>query len=45
MVVPMLVFWGTNALLLLVDVTGKPQFITRYRIQVDKNNPVGSGDQ
>ncbi|KAA8586643.1 hypothetical protein FQN60_000479 [Etheostoma spectabile] len=40
MLVPTLVFWGTNALLLLVDTTGKPSFITRYRIQVDKNNPV-----
>ncbi|KAF1378301.1 hypothetical protein PFLUV_G00189120 [Perca fluviatilis] len=40
MLVPTLVFWGTNALLLLVDTTGKPSFITRYRIQVDRNNPV-----
>ncbi|XP_070839035.1 fatty acid hydroxylase domain-containing protein 2 [Chaetodon trifascialis] len=40
MLVPTLVFWLANALLLLVDTTGKPSFITRYRIQVDKNNPV-----
>ncbi|XP_056141025.1 fatty acid hydroxylase domain-containing protein 2 isoform X2 [Lampris incognitus] len=40
MLVPTLVFWVSNALLLLVDTTGKPSFITRYRIQVDKNNPV-----
>ncbi|KAM8900171.1 fatty acid hydroxylase domain-containing protein 2 isoform 5-T5 [Spinachia spinachia] len=40
MLVPTLAFWGVNALLLLVDTTGKPAFITRYRIQVDKNNPV-----
>ncbi|KAM7374675.1 hypothetical protein PAMP_007320 [Pampus punctatissimus] len=38
--IPSLAFWGLNALLLLVDTTGKPYFITRYRIQVDKNNPV-----
>ncbi|XP_051258544.1 fatty acid hydroxylase domain-containing protein 2 [Dicentrarchus labrax] len=37
---PTLSFWATNALLLLVDTTGKPSFITRYRIQVDRNNPV-----
>ncbi|KAG7232123.1 hypothetical protein INR49_009527 [Caranx melampygus] len=36
---PTLTFWATNALLLLVDTTGKPAFITRYRIQTDKNNP------
>lgn len=40
MFIPTLVFGATNALLLLVDSTGKPSFITRYRIQVDKNNPV-----
>ncbi|KAK5858855.1 hypothetical protein PBY51_002968 [Eleginops maclovinus] len=40
MLVPTLAFWGTNTLLLLVDTTGKPSFITRYRIQPEKNNPV-----
>ncbi|KAM4545068.1 fatty acid hydroxylase domain-containing protein 2 [Odontesthes bonariensis] len=40
MLAPTVVFWSTNALLLLVDITGKPSFITRYRIQVDKNSPV-----
>ncbi|XP_030294354.1 fatty acid hydroxylase domain-containing protein 2 [Sparus aurata] len=40
MLFPPLAFWVTNGLLLLVDITGKPAFITRYRIQVDKNNPV-----
>ncbi|XP_061755081.1 fatty acid hydroxylase domain-containing protein 2 isoform X2 [Nerophis ophidion] len=40
MLVPTVVFWGFNALLLLVDTTGRPAFITRYRVQVDKNNPV-----
>lgn len=38
---PTITFWLLNALLLVVDTTGKPSFITRYRIQVDKNNPVG----
>lgn len=37
---PTVTFWTLNALLLLVDTTGKPAFITRYRIQLDKNNPV-----
>ncbi|XP_034033833.1 fatty acid hydroxylase domain-containing protein 2 isoform X2 [Thalassophryne amazonica] len=41
--VPTLVFSVTNALLLLVDITGKPAFITRYKIQQDKNNPVDPG--
>ncbi|XP_046870389.1 fatty acid hydroxylase domain-containing protein 2 isoform X1 [Hypomesus transpacificus] len=40
MLVPMVVFWGSNLLFLLVDITGKPSFITRYKIQVDKNTPV-----
>lgn len=43
MLVPMVVLWGFNALLLLADTTGKPSFITRYRIQADKNDPVGFG--
>ncbi|XP_056301708.1 fatty acid hydroxylase domain-containing protein 2 [Danio aesculapii] len=43
MLVPTLSFWLFNALLMLVDITGKPNFITRYRIQSDKNNPVDSG--
>ncbi|KAG1924689.1 fatty acid hydroxylase domain-containing protein 2-like [Pimephales promelas] len=42
MLVPTLSFWLFNALLMLVDTTGKPSFITRYRIQPDKNNPVPS---
>ncbi|CAJ1063670.1 fatty acid hydroxylase domain-containing protein 2 [Xyrichtys novacula] len=40
MLLPTLTHWAVNALLLLVDTTGKPSFITRYRIQMDKNNPV-----
>uniref|UniRef100_A0A3P8WE23 Fatty acid hydroxylase domain containing 2 n=1 Tax=Cynoglossus semilaevis TaxID=244447 RepID=A0A3P8WE23_CYNSE len=40
MLIPSLVFWIPNTLLLIIDSTSKPSFITRYRIQVDKNNPV-----
>lgn len=42
MLIPTVAFWVPNSLLLWADTTGKPSFITRYRIQVDKNNPVGS---
>ncbi|XP_065266098.1 fatty acid hydroxylase domain-containing protein 2 [Emys orbicularis] len=38
--VPSLVYWGFNGLLMVADVTGKPTFITRYRIQLGKNDPV-----
>nr|XP_048293714.1 fatty acid hydroxylase domain-containing protein 2 isoform X2 [Myodes glareolus] len=37
--VPALCFWGFNGLLLVVDTTGKPTFISRYRIQLGKNEP------
>uniref|UniRef100_A0A2K5IRV1 Fatty acid hydroxylase domain-containing protein n=1 Tax=Colobus angolensis palliatus TaxID=336983 RepID=A0A2K5IRV1_COLAP len=37
--VPCLFFWSFNGLLLVVDTTGKPNFISRYRIQVGKNEP------
>ncbi|KAK5619058.1 Fatty acid hydroxylase domain-containing protein 2 [Crenichthys baileyi] len=40
MLVPTSVFWVLNGLLLLVDTSGKPSLITRYRIQEDKNSPV-----
>ncbi|XP_034539120.1 fatty acid hydroxylase domain-containing protein 2 [Notolabrus celidotus] len=40
MLLPTLTLWLSNGLLLLVDTTGKPSFVTRYRIQMDKNNPV-----
>ncbi|XP_038943139.1 fatty acid hydroxylase domain-containing protein 2 isoform X4 [Rattus norvegicus] len=40
--VPGLCFWGFNGLLLMVDRTGKPTFISRYRIQLDKNEPVSN---
>ncbi|KAM9253963.1 fatty acid hydroxylase domain-containing protein 2 isoform 1-T1 [Dugong dugon] len=38
--VPVLFFWSFNGLLLVVDTTGKPNFISRYRIQIGKNEPV-----
>uniref|UniRef100_F7C783 Fatty acid hydroxylase domain containing 2 n=1 Tax=Ornithorhynchus anatinus TaxID=9258 RepID=F7C783_ORNAN len=41
--IPTLCFWGFNALLLVVDTTGKPNFIARYRIQEGKNDPVDPG--
>ncbi|TKS83132.1 Fatty acid hydroxylase domain-containing protein 2 [Collichthys lucidus] len=40
MTFPTIAFWGLNIMLMMVDSTGKPSFITRYRIQMDKNNPV-----
>ncbi|GCB65937.1 hypothetical protein scyTo_0010031 [Scyliorhinus torazame] len=40
MVIPTLSFWIVNGLLLIVDATGKPQLITRYRIQRGRNDPV-----
>ncbi|XP_075398832.1 fatty acid hydroxylase domain-containing protein 2-like [Tenrec ecaudatus] len=38
--VPNLVFWSLNALFLVSDTSGKPNFISRYRIQIGKNEPV-----
>ncbi|KFW06389.1 Fatty acid hydroxylase domain-containing protein 2, partial [Eurypyga helias] len=38
--VPCLAFWCFNGILMVADVTGKPTFITRYRIQLGKNDPV-----
>uniref|UniRef100_A0A096MGI1 Fatty acid hydroxylase domain containing 2 n=1 Tax=Poecilia formosa TaxID=48698 RepID=A0A096MGI1_POEFO len=40
MLAPTSVFWMLNGLLLLVDTSGKPSFITRYRIQEGRNDPV-----
>ncbi|KAM4747002.1 fatty acid hydroxylase domain-containing protein 2 isoform 2-T2 [Rhinophrynus dorsalis] len=40
MVIPSLSFWMYNAVLMVSDLTGKPQFITKYRIQTGKNDPV-----
>ncbi|XP_061007792.1 fatty acid hydroxylase domain-containing protein 2 [Dama dama] len=38
--VPLLVYWTFSGLLLVADVTGKPNFISRYRIQVSNNDRV-----
>ncbi|XP_074865870.1 fatty acid hydroxylase domain-containing protein 2 isoform X2 [Carettochelys insculpta] len=38
--IPGVVFWSFNGFLMVADVTGKPSFITRYRIQLGKNDPV-----
>ncbi|KAL8621065.1 hypothetical protein ACOMHN_040590 [Nucella lapillus] len=35
-----LVFWLTNAFLLVLDVTGKPATLLRYKVQPNKNTPV-----
>ncbi|XP_025056787.1 fatty acid hydroxylase domain-containing protein 2 [Alligator sinensis] len=40
LLVPFLVFWCVNGVYMVADVTGKPNFITRYRIQLGKNDPV-----
>ncbi|XP_042310815.1 fatty acid hydroxylase domain-containing protein 2 [Sceloporus undulatus] len=37
---PTFVFLGFNAIWLTADVTGRPRFITQYRIQLGKNDPV-----
>ncbi|XP_054834091.1 fatty acid hydroxylase domain-containing protein 2 [Eublepharis macularius] len=39
-IVPSLVFWSFNGIMMMADITGKPTFITRYRIQMGKNDPV-----
>ncbi|XP_053149077.1 fatty acid hydroxylase domain-containing protein 2 [Hemicordylus capensis] len=39
-VVPSLISWCFHGILMVADVTGKPNFITRYRIQLGKNDPV-----
>lgn len=36
----MLVFWLANLFLLILDVTGKPSILLRYKVQPDKNVPV-----
>ncbi|XP_076081850.1 fatty acid hydroxylase domain-containing protein 2-like isoform X1 [Mytilus galloprovincialis] len=34
------VIWGANAIFLVLDTTGKPGFLMRYKVQMDKNVPV-----
>ncbi|XP_005105015.1 fatty acid hydroxylase domain-containing protein 2 [Aplysia californica] len=38
------VFWLANAVLLVLDLTGWPAFLLKYKIQADKNNPVKKSD-
>ena len=33
-------FWILNGLLLIVDVTGKPDWLIKYKVQEDQNVPV-----
>ncbi|XP_070541349.1 fatty acid hydroxylase domain-containing protein 2-like isoform X2 [Ptychodera flava] len=33
-------YWITNLALLYVDITGKPKFLSRYKVQKDKNAPL-----
>ncbi|KAI8478178.1 fatty acid hydroxylase domain-containing protein 2-like isoform X1 [Branchiostoma floridae x Branchiostoma belcheri] len=40
LLVPSLVFWLVNGSLLVVDVTGQPAALLRYKIQEEKNVPV-----
>ncbi|XP_029439989.1 fatty acid hydroxylase domain-containing protein 2 [Rhinatrema bivittatum] len=42
LLIPTLAFWFFNAILMVIDITEKPSFITRYRIQLGKNSPVDS---
>ncbi|XP_066271951.1 fatty acid hydroxylase domain-containing protein 2-like isoform X2 [Branchiostoma lanceolatum] len=42
LLVPSLVFWLVNGFLLVVDVTGQPAALLRYKIQEEKNVPVDS---
>ena len=41
-IVAMTSFWGYNAFLLYLDLTGKPEFLQRYKIQEEKNVPVNA---
>ncbi|XP_044133823.1 fatty acid hydroxylase domain-containing protein 2 [Bufo gargarizans] len=39
-IIPSLSFWMYNAILMMIDLTGKPNFLTQYKIQIGKNDPV-----
>ncbi|KAJ8297670.1 hypothetical protein KUTeg_024201 [Tegillarca granosa] len=41
--ITMSVFWIANAFLIALDVTGKPAFLLRYKIQSDQNCPIVMG--
>lgn len=40
LLIPTIVFWAFNIILMVFDVSGKPSIITRYKIQTDKNKPI-----
>ena len=40
LVVTNVTFWGVNALFMFMDITNKPFFLTKYKVQEDKNVPV-----
>jgi hypothetical protein len=33
-------FWVPNLFMLYMDLTGRPKFLTQYKVQTDKNVPV-----
>ena len=35
-------YWGVNSLFMILDVTNKPKFLTKYKMQEDKNVPVST---
>ncbi|KAK3785829.1 hypothetical protein RRG08_050847 [Elysia crispata] len=38
------VFWLCNLFFILLDLTGKPEFLLKYKIQADKNTPLRPAD-
>lgn len=39
------VFWLINIFFIVLDVTGKPAVLLRYKVQPDKNRPVSLSDE
>ena len=35
-------YWGVNSFFMILDVTNKPNFLTKYKMQEDKNVPVST---
>lgn len=42
-VVPLMTFLAGNAFFLVLDLTGRPGFMLKYKIQEDKGVPVSEG--
>ena len=38
--ITIIVFWTANSLFMFLDLTGRPQYLHKYKIQDDKNIPV-----